>query len=405
MHCEYQRKQLSQYLKHRLLSHDNVMTLYSLKSMATPHVLWSNSLSFLIGGWPWVPYPEPFVKPLENFEMKKTLVAVAALVATGAFAEVKISGAFESGIQAASTTTSGAKRSTVAFGDAAGNSALTFSGSEDIGGGMKAMFQIQTTVQAADQGAGLAGYQSFVGVDGGFGEVKLGSFASPSALVVFGYDGSNGWGGNQLAARLPTPVQYNTVENQEKTTSLNVPYGATNFFPSNQLQYTLPKMIDGLSVVFNQRFGEAASAKTGSTTIGNITTYALGYKVAGLSLDYVNATHKASATVDDAHNAIGASYDFGVAALKLANVSSKAGTAAAKTATGYAVSVPFGAAKITVGQSSDNNTVKASTTEVLIQYSLSKRTSVYLLNSSTTGVANVAADKASFNRLSINHSF
>ena len=102
---------------------------------------------------------------------------------------------------------------------------------------------------------------------------------------------------------------------------------------------------------------------------------------------------------------MGASYDFGVAALKLANVSSKAGTAAAVTATGYAVSVPFGAAKITVGQSSDNAAVKASTTEVLIQYSLSKRTSVYLLNSSTTGVANVAADKASYNRLSINHSF
>jgi hypothetical protein len=71
------------------------MTLYSLKSMATPHVLWSNSLSFLIGGWPWVPYPEPFVKPLENFEMKKTLVAVAALVATGAFAQVKISGVIQ----------------------------------------------------------------------------------------------------------------------------------------------------------------------------------------------------------------------------------------------------------------------------------------------------------------------
>jgi hypothetical protein len=232
---------------------------------------------------------------------------------------------------------------------------------------MKAMFQIQTTVAAADQGAGLAGYQSFVGLDGGFGEVKLGSFASPSALVVFGYDGSNGWGSNQLAARLPAPTQIAVTTLADGTTKVRVPYGAAAYFPSNQLQYTLPKMIDGLSVVFNQRFGEP---ETGSTTIGNITTYALGYKVAGLSLDYANATHKSSATVDNTHNAIGASYDFGVAALKLANVSSKAGTAAAVTATGYAVSVPFGAAKITVGQSSDSAAVKASTTEVLIQYSL-----------------------------------
>ena len=264
------------------------------------------------------------------------------------------------------------------------------------------MFQIQTTVQAADQGAPINGYQSFVGLDGGFGEVKLGSFATPSALVVFGYDGSNGWGGNQLAARLPSPTQIAVTTLADGTTKVRVPYGAAGFFPSNQLQYTLPKMVDGLSLVLNQRFGEA---ETGSTSVGDITTYAAGYKIAGLSLDYAYATHKSSATVDNVHNAMGASYDFGVAALKLANVSSKAGTAAAVAATGYAVSVPFGAAKITVGQSSDNAAVKASTTEVLIQYSLSKRTSVYLLNSSTTGAGNVAADKASFNRLSVNHSF
>jgi hypothetical protein len=166
MRCEYQRKQLSQYLKHRLLSHDNVMTLYSLKSMATPHVLWSNSLSFLIGGWPWVPYPEPFVKPLENFEMKKTLVAVAALVATGAFAQVSITGVMES-----SYNLNGASKGMTVGHN--GGSEFRLGGSEDLGNGMKADFVY--TLQQNHNGAGaITPYNSYVGLSGDFGAIKIG---------------------------------------------------------------------------------------------------------------------------------------------------------------------------------------------------------------------------------------
>jgi len=294
----------------------------------------------------------------------------------------------ETGIQVGTSTTAGAKRTTSAVGDIPGNSSLTFSGSEDLGSGMKAMFQIQTTVANDDQGAALAGYQSFIGAEGGFGEVKLGSFASPGALVVFNYDPAGAWGASRLTPRALA--------------------AQGTFFPSNTVQYSLPKIIDGLSGVYSQSFGEAA---TGSTSVGSLTSMGLGYKVGGLSLDYVDATQKTSATVNTKLTAIGTSYDFGVAALKLSQLSTKVGTAASIAATGYGVSVPMGAFKISVGQTSDNNTVKVSATEVLIQYALSKRTSVYFLNSSTSGSDNAttenraAANKASFNRLTLSHAF
>ena len=61
-------------------------------------------------------------------------------------------------------------------GMAAGNSNLGFRGTEDLGGGLKAKFQIEGTVDVDDGSA--AGFRwnrnTFVGLSGGFGSVKLG---------------------------------------------------------------------------------------------------------------------------------------------------------------------------------------------------------------------------------------
>jgi hypothetical protein len=58
---EHQSKQQSPHLQKGLLSHDNDKTLNCRKTMAAHHLLWSNISSFLNGGWPGVPNPEPFV--------------------------------------------------------------------------------------------------------------------------------------------------------------------------------------------------------------------------------------------------------------------------------------------------------------------------------------------------------
>ena len=63
-----------------------------------------------------------------------------------------------------------------AKGMAAGNSNIGFRGREDLGGGLKAKFQLEGTVTVDDGGA--AGYtfnrNTFVGLEGGFGEIRLG---------------------------------------------------------------------------------------------------------------------------------------------------------------------------------------------------------------------------------------
>lgn len=57
----------------------------------------------------------------------------------------------------------------------ASNSRLGFRGTENLGGGLSALWQIETQV-AIDQGVGtLASRDSFVGLKGGFGTVKLGN--------------------------------------------------------------------------------------------------------------------------------------------------------------------------------------------------------------------------------------
>jgi predicted porin len=62
-------------------------------------------------------------------------------------------------------------------GMAAGNSNLGFKGQEDLGGGLKAIFQLESTI-AVDDGNAAAGFSwnrnTFVGMEGGFGTIRLG---------------------------------------------------------------------------------------------------------------------------------------------------------------------------------------------------------------------------------------
>jgi predicted porin len=86
----------------------------------------------------------PLVKPLENFQMKKTLVALAALAATASFAQsaVSITGYVDRAYLATDNSNNAKDANTVA--SAAGTTTLVFSGSEDLGGGLKAGFLVGT---------------------------------------------------------------------------------------------------------------------------------------------------------------------------------------------------------------------------------------------------------------------
>jgi len=156
--------------------------------------------------------------------MKKTLIALAAFAATGAFAQstVTLYGNVDIGYGAHKTTsrdgTAFTKSSGVMDGSWAG-SRLGFRGEEDLGGGLKAEFTLeqginptsnngfnQRVASGAHQLADATGTafaasnnrQSFLGLKGGFGSVRVGyQYTNSYDVVAFqGYSLSEFQGGN-----------------------------------------------------------------------------------------------------------------------------------------------------------------------------------------------------------------
>ena len=142
--------------------------------------------------------------------MKKSLIALAALAATSAFAQSSVTmyGNIDVGYGSHKTTnlngTVATKSSGVMDGSYAG-SRIGFRGTEDLGGGLKANFVIEQgfaptaadgfnkrTASAFHQVDSAGTYstgnnrQSFVGVSGGFGEIRAGyQYTNSYDLVAF----------------------------------------------------------------------------------------------------------------------------------------------------------------------------------------------------------------------------
>ncbi|MDP2035255.1 MAG: porin [Polaromonas sp.] len=122
--------------------------------------------------------------------MKKSLVALAAFAAVSAFAQssVTLSGNIKGGV--AHTKYSGAAAGNGnGLSIADGSSRFIIGGTEDLGGGLKAVFQIDTRFRMDDNGGAsgaagtgtltaapsqLAGGNTFVGLSGGLGMIQLG---------------------------------------------------------------------------------------------------------------------------------------------------------------------------------------------------------------------------------------
>lgn len=123
--------------------------------------------------------------------MKKTLIAVAALAATGAFAQnVTVTGTLDATYRSSKTeTTAGTTVNSTRIGkDGIGTTGFTLSGSEDLGGGLKADFLVETNFSVADtatEGSGgtYGTGQTFVGLSGSFGSVKLGAPNAPTLSI------------------------------------------------------------------------------------------------------------------------------------------------------------------------------------------------------------------------------
>ncbi|ENW3252265.1 porin [Neisseria gonorrhoeae] len=115
--------------------------------------------------------------------MKKSLIALTlAALPVAATADVTLYGTIKAGVQ---TYRSVEHREGKVVGVGTGSeisdfgSKIGFKGQEDLGNGLKAVWQLEQGASVAGTNTGWGNKQSFVGLKGGFGTIRAGSLNSP----------------------------------------------------------------------------------------------------------------------------------------------------------------------------------------------------------------------------------
>lgn len=107
--------------------------------------------------------------------MKKTLIALTlATLPVAAMAEVVLYGQIKAGYEFESTKVSGEKRGPWVNGLTDYGSRIGFKGQEDLGNGLKAIWQVEQRVGVDGVSRGFGTRDSFIGLEGGFGKVRAG---------------------------------------------------------------------------------------------------------------------------------------------------------------------------------------------------------------------------------------
>jgi|NOAtaT_7_FD_contig_121_286908_length_1447_multi_5_in_0_out_0_1 predicted porin len=327
--------------------------------------------------------------------MKKSLLALAALTAfagaASAQSTVTLSGNVKAGL--ASTKYSGGAAGTngSALGLADGSSRFILSGSEDLGGGLRANFQVDTRFRIDDNGGAptsspLAGGATFIGLSGKGGNLQIGKLDTHYCL------GSDGHGVRSTALQASSCGILGFVG------SVAAPIANTSR-SVNVIRYTAPRF-GNVTVAGNYITSFAGpEGAVGSPSKGKAVSfsamYAAGPLTAGVSMWNAtgeNQTSTAARTGQKASTAM-VNFNAGVATIGLTyDVSAQRAAAAnagfvdtKRTAWSVPVTVPMGAgtALLTYTKAGDTKTgatTNANTGATLLSvgydYALSKRTTV-----------------------------
>jgi len=238
--------------------------------------------------------------------MKKSLIALAVLAsfAGGATAQSSVTAFGVVDMAYRYIDNSGTKVHTLG-NDGLTSSRLGFRGVEDLGGGLKAGFWLESGVTPDTGGIAANGKfwhrRATVSLEGGFGEVRLGRDFTPTYTAVVSFDpfGDTGPGGfSKMISTLG-----GTLTTQGRA--------------DNLVQYFLPKNLGGF-------YGSAAAAPSeGAANVG--TKYVggrVGYAAGGLDVTGAYGTTDANLAGDKYKLAsVSAAYNFGF--LKLVGSYSK----------------------------------------------------------------------------------
>ena len=236
--------------------------------------------------------------------MKTNTLGVAALFAASAAvhaqSNVQIYGIVDAGLLYQNKAAGGAG-SGLTFLDG-GNSPSIYGlrGSEDLGGGLKAGFNLEGGF-ASGHGAfgnsngGLFGRNATVSVSGGFGSVKAGLQMTPFFLAL---DATDPRGMSQFGSGLQPYLNR---------------FGITGLFDSNTVVYSTPT-IGGFSASFGYAPGEVAGSTRNGRHITGSFTYANGPLL--LNAAFLDANDPATGTNAARGRTLGAGYTVGALTVK-----------------------------------------------------------------------------------------
>ncbi|MDO9132171.1 porin [Hydrogenophaga sp.] len=278
--------------------------------------------------------------------MKKTLIALAAVAATGAaFAQSSVTLYGVADASLAKVTGKSAYLSSAGTMNN-GTSRWGVRGTEDLGGGLKAGFNFEQGLSLNDgslskAGAGEFGRAAWMNLSGGFGELRLGRTLNPSFYAAAAWE-------------LTGAANYSVVVSQFG----GVLGGVRN---SSQIAYTTPNMGGFSATVGYVLKGNSADEKA---KVDLNAIYANGPLSVALGYNKVQDAEK------NVH--VGARYNFGVFTLA-GGIIDPAGDAKGFTIGG---SVPLGPVNLVVDVARDTE-FKDTDLLVEVKYPMSKRTTAY----------------------------
>jgi len=347
---------------------------------------------------------------LEKLAMKKTLIALAALAATGAYAQssVTIDGVMDAGYQSLKYK----GNSVTGFaGNGSATSQINFRGTQDLGGGLKASFRVETDWNTTSNngntgnalgtsGSPATGNINAAGTPGsgpvaasfGNGEIRTGISGAFGAVDIGAVNNA------QLTAFL-TGQPFGTAVGSAfrgifATNAASLSGSVVRF--DNSARYTTPNIAGFSATLLSQSKNNKSSVTQNNGTLGNynnngVSEFSLNYNNGPINGTFastkettVTTVAGASGAADFKLNTIGANYDLGVAKLFVLNQKAT-GTDSklSRAATTFSATMPLGAAVLMaqIGSAKDSGTAgngqKSKLTAFGADYNLSKTTALY----------------------------
>jgi len=297
--------------------------------------------------------------------MKKSIIALAALASltaagtAAAQSSVTLYGRMDASV--GSERVDGVSTTKLYSGNLT-TSRLGFRGSEDLGGGLKANFQLEAALTVDDGTANSLRFNraSWVGLSGGFGAVRAGLIDSAYKDI---YDMGNS---NNLFDSAFTPTNFAYT-------------GVANFTgrPSNQVRYDTPSF-GGFSGSLSYALDETAGVSN------DINAVNLRYRAGALDVGLAVQNQKNSVLADEReYRLLAAAYDFKVVRVSGQYQVAEQGNGLEDNEYGIGVTMPFGAFDVSLGYANGKSELNGATVEkgtaysLGATYSLSKRTKLY----------------------------